>query len=171
MGAETRKDRRQAPGKRTTDNCATSPAKLDRAARIVKATELRLQGKSYDAIAQAMGIHRSYAFKLVDAGMEMSITRAADELRVREGDRLDELIALLADRVDAKKEIDSNTLGAIDRLIRISESRRKLFGLDAPERLAADFNLNPATDKREGLDQAMLRLWEANKVNADHGSN
>jgi hypothetical protein len=55
-----------APAWRTTGNCTTSPDKLDRAAKIAKAMELRAQRRSYEQIAEEIGVCRSYAFKLVD---------------------------------------------------------------------------------------------------------
>ena len=95
------------------------------------------------------------------------ITEQLVALAAREGDRLDELIALLADRVEKKTDLDSSTLGAIDRLIRISESRRKLFGLDAPERNETTLTLTDTgqVSPREKLQ----RIREARKA-ADHGS-
>ena len=57
-------------------------------------------------------------------------------------------------------------LNAIDRLIRISESRRKLFGLDAPERNETTLTL---ADAGEDPLEKIQRIREARKA-ADHGS-
>ena len=42
---------------------------------------------------------------------------------------------------------DRKILGAVDRLVRISESRRKLCGLDAPVKVAADVTVTETTQE------------------------
>lgn len=55
---------------------------------------------------------------------------------------------------------DRKILGAIDRLVRISESRRKLVGLDAPVKVQADVNVTETT--QEDLEiQEMIREAKA----------
>jgi len=99
--------------------------------RQVRALQLRIAGLSYRAIAREMDISVATAHgDVMDALAELAEQQQAnaEQLRALELERLDTL-ALAASRI---LRVATNTmqLAAIDRLIRISESRRKLLGLD-----------------------------------------
>ena len=97
--------------------------------REIKALELRKAGATYVQIAEALGISRAGAHKVVLralARLEKEAGEEAEHLRRLEIERLDAM--LLAIWPHVKK----GSLGAIDRAIRIMERRAKLLGLDAP---------------------------------------
>lgn len=123
------------------------------------ATELRAQGLSYRAIARELGISVSNAHGRVQRAWAATLTPAADEARAVELARLEDahdhaLTVLLREhltvshgKVITTKDDDGNdvpliddapVLQAIDRIRALSESRRKLLGLDAPSRVSVD---------------------------------
>jgi hypothetical protein len=119
----------------------TDKAALDTARRRAFVLELRKRGKSYRVIAEAAkqqfgdelprGWDERYAYKDVRRELDrLKEDTAEDALAVKqiELERLDMVVSALADQVKR------GHLGAIDRWIRASESRRKLLGVDAPQR-------------------------------------
>lgn len=99
------------------------------AERRVKALQLRQVGASYRAIARQCGVSVKTAHKDVSEALaELAALERheAASLRALEQARLDECLLVLAPRIKA------GDLGAIDRALRISESRRRLLGLDEP---------------------------------------
>lgn len=121
------------------------------AERRQKALDLRKAGNSYRAIGAQLNISEAQAHTDVQtalarlAALELA---SADELRTLELARLDTL-AVEAARILSETHPyvsggkvlpniadDGPRLQAIDRLLRISESRRKLLGLDAPAKTA-----------------------------------
>lgn len=111
----------------------TSTAKVQTLERQKKALELRRMGLGYVEIAEAMGISKSQAQRLVVAALADSraeITAEADGLRAEELSRLDAMLRGLWP--DARK----GSVSAVDRVLKIMERRAKLLGLDAPLRLA-----------------------------------
>lgn len=105
-----------------------SKRRLTAKQREVKALELRLAGGTYDQIAEAMGISRTGAYKAVARALDRLNQQSledAERLRRLELERLERATLAIAQRV---KE---GHLRSIDRWIRLSESRRKLLGLDA----------------------------------------
>jgi hypothetical protein len=114
----------------TNANNAAKARKLDRQ---VKALELRRMGKGYVEIAATLGIGKSQAHRLVQAGLadaRAQIDAEASELKAEELSRLDAMLAGLWP--DARK----GQQGAVDRVLKIMERRSKLLGLDAPVKLA-----------------------------------
>ncbi len=128
--------------------------------RRVRALELRKAGASYRAIGRELDISEAQAHRDVKAALAKLAEleqASAEEYRTMELLRLDGL-ALAASRiltsphplVSGGKVLsgftgkgmaigltdDGPKLAAIDRLLRISESRRKLLGLDAPAKVA-----------------------------------
>jgi len=103
--------------------------------------ELRKQGKTYRAIAAAVrqkfkddlpsGWDERYAYK--------DVKRELDRLREDTADDAQMVRQLELERFDVAldaifAQVKRGNLGAVDRFIRLSESRRKLLGLDAPTR-------------------------------------
>ncbi len=112
---------------------STSAAKARKLERQVKALELRRMGKGYIEIAAALGIGKSQAHRLVQAGLtdaRAQISGEADELRAEELSRLDGMMSGVWPA--ARK----GSVGAIDRVLRIMERRSRLLGLDAPTKVA-----------------------------------
>jgi hypothetical protein len=129
----------------------TDQERIGAAERRQQALILRKAGASYRAIGDRLGISEAQAHRDVQAALralaELELSSAA-EYRALELERLDGLL-LEASRilrtehpyVSGGKVLrgltdDGPKLAAIDRLLRISESRRKLLGLDAPQKIA-----------------------------------
>lgn len=138
----------------------TDQVRIGAADRRQRALELRKAGASYRAIGATLGVSEAQAHRDVQDALarlaELELTSAA-ELRALEMARLDDL-ALTAARILAAthplvsggkvlsgftsegKPIgltdDGPKLAAIRELRLISESRRKLLGLDAPAKVA-----------------------------------
>lgn len=94
-----------------------------------EALQLRRDGLSYEKIAAAQRVNISTAFRRVK--------RAMDRLRAVVDERAGQVRELELDRLDALLEVVlvkalRGDLAAVDRAIKISESRRKLAGVDAP---------------------------------------
>lgn len=97
-----------------------------------KALELRRMGLGYVAIGERLGLKKSQAHRLVVAGLaeaRAQISASADELRSEEISRLDGMLQGVWPR--ARK----GQVTAIDRVLKISERRAKLLGLEAPVRI------------------------------------
>jgi transposase-like protein len=100
--------------------------------RKLQALELRKAGASYSAIAQQVGYRSaSGAHAAVKAALKATLREPADDVRNLELERLD--AALLA----IWRRVTSGDFAAIDRLLGIINSRAKLTGSCAPQRLAA----------------------------------
>jgi hypothetical protein len=100
--------------------------------RRVKAFEMRKAGASFRTIGTQLGISEAQAYTDVQTVLQRLVTQSlmlAEEYVALECERLD--LALIA----VARQVKAGHLGAIDRWIKLSESRRKLLGLDAPERL------------------------------------
>lgn len=99
----------------------------------LRALQLRKAGLSYEVIGRQLGYTKQHAYQLVKTALERTRTlcvEASDNLRQLESERLDALMASLwgtASRGDT---------AAIDRVLRIMERRARLFGLDAPTKVA-----------------------------------
>jgi DNA-binding CsgD family transcriptional regulator len=111
---------------------ATAPVRVSARERERRAVELRISGARYEVIGAELGITRQAAHQAV--GRVLARTAAetrehADELRVLEAERLEALHATLWPMA-----LDGD-LRAVDRVLRVRESFRRLFGLDlaAPE--------------------------------------
>lgn len=128
---------------------------IDTVRRDVAAAELRAKGWAYQRIADELGwSSKGDACRAVQRVLKETQQEAGDELRVMERERLDRLSEAAWAVLDRQHVTVSNgqivrlngepladdgpVLQAIDRLLRISESRRKLDGLDAPSRVSVD---------------------------------
>lgn len=120
-----------------------------------RAAELRGQGLSYRAIARQLDISSTQARERVQRAFRDTLSEPAEQARVVELARLEEahdaaLAVLLREHItvshgrivkdDDGEPIpdDGPALQAIDRIRALSESRRKLLGLDAPSRVSVD---------------------------------
>ncbi len=97
----------------------------------IRCYELRLTGMSIERIAEATGIPRSTVHDRIQAEIRARVTPLADEVRKMELDRLDAWLA----KLDAK--IEKDPIRAIPVAVKVSESRRKLLGVDAPVQVEA----------------------------------
>lgn len=109
----------------------TSARRIKAAERERQAVRMRLAGATYEDIASSLGISRTGAFKAVSRALAMvreKTSEDAEMLREIERQRLESLI-LAATPAAGKGDIM-----AIESVRRLSESLRKLLGLDAPAR-------------------------------------
>lgn len=120
-----------------------------------RAAELRGLGWTYTAIAAELGISKGNAHKRVQRAFRDTLAEPAEQARAVELARLEDahdrvLAVLLREHSTVShgriiKDADGNpiiddtpVLQAIDRIRALSESRRKLLGLDAPSRVSVD---------------------------------
>jgi IS30 family transposase len=135
--------------------------------RARQALDLRRTGVSYRDIAQALGVAPSTAFGYVRAELDALRKEAAEsasELREIELHRLDALTAKLFAQLDAATAREVSALALA--ILRLSESRRQLLGLDAPQKVELGGNIYTVRDvspdcaewgaptKQEGRDAA-----------------
>src|SRR5438105_1978373 len=103
----------------------------NRAEKTVEALKLRQVGHTYRVIAEKLDISVGTAHNYVDDAL-MDLAKQshheAEKLRVLEMSRLDEYMLILGPLILA------GDLAAIDRAIKINESRRRLLGIDMPAR-------------------------------------
>jgi hypothetical protein len=108
-----------------------------------QALELRKQAKSYREIARAMGCSLTAAYRYVGDALDelkAKVSESAEQLRTIEIEKLDQLEAKMKESLD--KEDDPVARGKVAAVIvKITESRRKLLGLDAPQRIEHSGNL------------------------------
>lgn len=106
------------------------------AARRIEAIKMRTAGARWDDIAKSLGYDsRATAYNDVARALEdnrATLALGVEALREQELERLDLLQRKAT--VELESESEGTVLAAVDRLIKISESRRRLLGLDAPQK-------------------------------------
>ena len=108
-----------------------SPHEITRRERRRRALDLRKKGWTYEAIGDDLGITKKNARELVVTTIRSRLKRekeTAEAITKLELDRLDMALKGLA------KKVEAGDTRACEVWIRVSESRRKLLGLDAPEK-------------------------------------
>jgi IS30 family transposase len=116
-------------------------ARLEAAERRQQAFELRKRGVSYRGIGAELDISEAQAHRDVQRGLAQlaELERAsAEEYRAMELARLDRAVLALA----PKLRIGDPQV--VSTWIRLSESRRKLLGLDAPTAIDVQGTVSPA---------------------------
>ena len=127
---------------------------LERLPKQERALRLRSRGHTYAMIGQLMGTSRAAAHKLVMEALEerrSEVTELAEDVRQQELEHLDEIKRSALKILDRQHLLtsgidvvtyqgqplfeDKTALYAIDRLIKVSEQRAKLLGLNAPVQL------------------------------------
>lgn len=142
-----------------------------------KAAHLRAEGLTYRKIAETLGVTVGCAYKAVSRAIAAVPVEAVNELRQIECARLDAVIAKLWDIVHAEHPFVSNgrrfddlhdvgpVLAALTGIVRTSESKRRLLGLDAPSRQT----ITVITE--DAVDAEMRRLeQEIASADAEHAS-
>lgn len=100
---------------------------IENAEQDTQAARLRATGMSHAQIARVLGYaDESGARRAVQRALAAVPVEAVEELRTLEAARLDHLLERLAGGIDA------GDVPAIESARKISESRRRLFGLDGP---------------------------------------
>ncbi|MEU6703877.1 hypothetical protein [Streptomyces wuyuanensis] len=96
------------------------------AAQTAQCLQLRLDGHSFRAIAEQVGLAVSTVHDRVRDAIEQDVNPKADELRALELARLESYLVRLVPRINKGDD------KAINTAVRISESRRRLLALDMP---------------------------------------
>jgi hypothetical protein len=114
------------------------PANLDAAEKGRQALELRRDGKTWDAIAEELGYSdRSGAYIAAKRLLDRTEFESVEEYRAVEADRLDEAHRIQVEALKAvvlTAQFDA-VPPAVNALVKISDRRSKLLGLDAPTRV------------------------------------
>jgi len=131
---------------------------LEHAERDRDAVQLRSRGRTYQQISDELGYgHSSNARRAVKKALEGIIVEGRDEAIKLQLDELDMMQRAVFEVLEAKHYVvsegrivhrggkddpdreelldDSPVLQAVDRLLKISDRRAKLLGLDAPKRI------------------------------------
>lgn len=133
-----------------------SPRMVAARQRQAQAVQLRIAGATLEAIAAKLGYGTpAAAHNAIQAALNRTVQLPAAELRELELRRLDAL--LMALWPNATK----GGLETIDRVLRISDRRVRLLGLDAPIKIDLGAELRKAAEA-EGLDpEEMVRIAAA----------
>jgi hypothetical protein len=157
---------RQAPRKKVTHVATRRRSRtVDQIERDAVAVEHRRRGLTYRQIAVTMGWkNQASAYEAVQRGLRDAIAEPADEVRQLELDRLDEYqrhalkvlatphwhvsqgVVVVHPATEEPLTDDAPVLAALDRLLKISERRAKLLGLDAPVRSKVEVITEDAVD-------------------------
>jgi hypothetical protein len=136
----------------------THPNNAKIGAEQTECLQLRLEGKSFRAIAEATGIPLATVYARVEDAIALEVNPKAEQLRAIECERLDLYLSRLRVR------IDKGDTSAIQTALRISERRSKLLGLDMPQRIEASVSSHEVTQADIEL-QELIR--EAKAKNAE----
>lgn len=139
-----------------------------------KAYDLRLQGHTYRSIGKILGIGHGTAERWCKEYMEATALPLIDEVRKMEVDRLTRYLAALDERVD---EGDDKAIGLA---IKISESLRKLLGVDVPvvqtvehvELSVMDMDIRALIDAQRSVnaeEKAKAAIKEVERMVEDNG--
>ncbi len=110
-----------------------------------EAIALRKAGYTLAEIGAAMGVTKERIWFVIDSAMQEyrdDIKRGLDELRAIEIARLDRMLQAVW------KAAAGGDLQSVDRVLRISERRARLLGLDAPVKIA---QTDPTGDQTYGV--------------------
>lgn len=114
---------------RTKNGQKTRPETIEAKARAAKALELRMEGKTFDAIAEEAGYNsRQAAYDAVKRALTAIVREPAEELIRLDLERLDVLWGI------QYLNAQSGDVQAMAACMKIMERRAKLLGLDAPEK-------------------------------------
>lgn len=118
---------------------------LDSAERDAQAARLRFYGFSYRQIAQQMNwASPATAHRAVARALHEVVREAGEDLLKLETARLDAAVAPVLRIIETGQPLEQ--LAAVNTLVKLSESRRKLLGLDAPVR--ADLRVQSSVDSQ-----------------------
>lgn len=125
------------------------PRVVDIVFKRAAAVALRRDGLTYEKIGNRIGISKQTAHAMVIAALDerrRELAESVDDVRDTEVVRLDKMTAFLFRRLDSPKNEDPER--TITALLKVSERRSALLGLDAPKdyRFMPGGSLAPAVD-------------------------
>jgi DNA-binding Lrp family transcriptional regulator len=141
----------------------------DTAARDAEAARLRARSMTYNQIAETLGMSRAAAHEAVKRALADTLTEPAEAVRRLELDKLDALERRYLDIVERRHAVlhkgedtgyddDGPTLKALAGLLRVSESRRKLLGLDLPVKSQVDVTVTERSAADVALDELVAEM-------------
>jgi hypothetical protein len=155
------------------------PSKAERqaeaASRRARVVQLRLGGASFEEIGRALRVTDTRAHQLWTDALKRTVKEPADAQRALELQRLDALQVHLT-RVLARRHVtvsggkiitddddqplldDGPTIAAAQALVRVSESRRRLLGLDEPVRADITAKVHAEVYSVSALERELERL-------------
>lgn len=110
--------------------CRTSKITLSAVKAQSRAMDLRIKGLNYRQIAAELGYSVGRVYKMVSEGiaqLQQDCAEKANEVRLIETDRLDQMLTALQGRLDTGEP------QAVNAALRIMERRSRLLGLDVQE--------------------------------------
>jgi hypothetical protein len=128
-----------------------NPASIERDKQILND---RVKGMTYRALGEKYGMSEAGAHGIVKKHAERTIKPAAEEVVQVEIERLERLLLALSDK------IDRGDVRAIETAIKLSESLRKLQGVDAAVKSEMELVINPATVE---LEERLRKAAQMNK--------
>lgn len=131
----------------------------ERAAEVHQMVRMRTYGASYQAIGDHFGVSKDVAFRKIKAELRSLPQEDAADLRALEAAKLDAAELRLQDG------IKEGNVAAINTLVRVSESRRKLLGLDLPEQ----HEVKISREEESLIDQLVNALTEQQTRQAGSG--
>ena len=145
------------------------------ASRRARAVQLRLGGASFEDIGQQLGVTDTRAHQLWTDALRRTVKEPADQQRALELQRLDTLQVHLT-QVLGRRHVtvsggrivttdddqplldDGPTVSAAQALVRVSESRRRLLGLDPPARADINARIHAEVYSVGALDRQLEQL-------------
>lgn len=116
--------------KRATNGHRTAAEETERDQRRAKCVDMRIKGNTFQAIADALGYaNRDAAWRDWRRALELARTEASMELSEARAFELARLDAI--DRI-AWVQADGGELKALEVLLKVSDRRSKMLGLDKP---------------------------------------
>lgn len=127
----------------------------EKAERVAEALKLAQQGKTYRQIAATLGVALSTAHGYVKDALAAITAPAAADMRATEDMRLEMLWENLVEQLQPRTveafdeegtpltiEVYDEAPKVIETARKLSESRRKLWGLDAPQAVEGQFSVS-----------------------------
>lgn len=117
-------------------------AEVERAERLQRILTYRKAGLTITEIATQLGVHKSTVSRQYQNALKSLYTEDLEEHRALELSRIESMFRKVYPMAM------QGHLGAIDRAVKLSESKRKLLGLDQPARVdigMPDVDLESAT--------------------------
>lgn len=118
------------------DTSATSPRRAAVAGKKARALQMRAAGATFREIGLALGVHKTYAQSLVHKAILETVQENADQYRAVEGETL-----LQLQRSFMPSALRGDPKAAVV-ILRVMERRARLFGLDAPTKIAVDADVD-----------------------------
>jgi len=113
-------------------NSPNAPRRASAAEKRRQAVLMRISGATYEDIGNALGISRQAAYIHVKTALEQTRLQTSEDteaLREIEKERLERMVLALTPKAQ------KGDTAAVDTVRKLSESLRKLLGLNMPERV------------------------------------